>query len=406
MTRDPYIPVKLLEEITIGISDDNEQLRAFREALQENIPVPCDGFIIDELISVIEFNYDGNVRRGITAKCRRADGTEYIVAAGEVELSPHASGADYLAAYRKWQGIALSLPRSAAGTLHRLHKIESSDLDMGGPIDLVVLSVKKTTARCSPLGSDRSITLRAADLTEVVPGEIITIVPKKQWSYAGNPYLSGVIKSTRLDIEALGLLPLRLEEQGIWDPSIFYWGDEGEPLDDRIVRVIERGPWPAFKMEQVVPGRDYNNSFSDPIEEANDHKEAGDYEEANRILMELCQADLRCLDAHAHLGNLDFDHWVAGAIRHYEVGVRIGELSLGAEFKAVLPWGHIDNRPFFRCLHGFGLCLWRLSRFDEAEEVFNRILQLNPVDNLGARILLPAIQSRERWEDFKEEYPW
>ena len=405
MTREPSIPNKLPEDITIGILDENEQLQAFRQAFQENINVPCDGFVIDEPVSVIEFDYVDNARRGITAKCRRADGSEYTIAAAEIELSPHSGGADYLAAYRKWLGIAPSPPRSAAGILHRRHKIDPSDLDLSGPIELIVLSVKRTTARCSPPGSDRSITLRAAGLTEVVPGEIITIAPKKQWSYAGNPYLSGMIKSTRLDIEALGLLPLRLEEQGMWDPSIFYWGDEGEPLDDRIVRVIERGPWPAFKMEQVVPGRDYNDPFSDPIEDANDHKEAGDYEEANKILMELCQADLRCLDAHAHLGNLDFDHWAEGAIRHYEVGVRIGELSLGADFKGVLPWGHIDNRPFFRCLHGFGLCLWRLSRFDEAEDVFNWMLRLNPVDNLGARFLLPAIQSRERWEDFKEEYP-
>ena len=29
---------------------------------------------------------------------------------------------------------------------------------------------------------------------------------------------------------------------------------------------------------------------------------------ALRVLMGLCQADLRCLDAHAHLGNLAFEH--------------------------------------------------------------------------------------------------
>ena len=50
-------------------------------------------------------------------------------------------------------------------------------------------------------------------------------------------------------------------------------------------------------------------------------------------------------------------------VRHYEAGVRIGELSLGDEFDGVLSWGLIDNRPFLRCLHGYGLCLWRLGRF-------------------------------------------
>jgi hypothetical protein len=44
------------------------------------------------------------------------------------------------------------------------------------------------------------------------------------------------------------------------------------------------------------------------------------------VLVELCEADLRCLDAHAHLGNLLFDHSPADAMRHSKVGLRTGEL--------------------------------------------------------------------------------
>ena len=33
--------------------------------------------------------------------------------------------------------------------------------------------------------------------------------------------------------------------------------------------------------------------------------------------IDLCEADLRCLDAHAHLGNLMFDARPEDAIRHY-----------------------------------------------------------------------------------------
>jgi len=72
--------------------------------------------------------------------------------------------------------------------------------------------------------------------------------------------------------------------------------------------------------------------------------------------MDLCQADLRCLDAHSHLGNFIFDHYSQDAVRHYEVGLRIGELTLGKGFTGVLQWGYIDNRPFLRCMHGYGLC--------------------------------------------------
>jgi hypothetical protein len=71
----------------------------------------------------------------------------------------------------------------------------------------------------------------------------------------------------------------------------------------------------------------------------------------------------------------------------YEIGMRIGELSLGTSFDGVLPWGAIDNRPFLRCMHGYGLCLWRLGKTTEAAAIFERMLWLNPSDNQGERLI-------------------
>ena len=150
-------------------------------------------------------------------------------------------------------------------------------------------------------------------------------------------------------------------------------------------------------MEQVIPGEDPDDPDTDPILESVELKEAGDYGEARRSLMNLLLADLRCLDAHSHLGNLAFDHEPEKAIRHYEVGVRIGELSLGQNFDGLLPWGHINNRPFLRCLNGYGLCLWRLGRFKEADEVFTRMLWLNPTDNQGVRGVIDDVRNGEPW---------
>jgi tetratricopeptide (TPR) repeat protein len=113
--------------------------------------------------------------------------------------------------------------------------------------------------------------------------------------------------------------------------------------------------------------------------------------------MKLCDADLRCLDAHAHLGNLEFDHSPKKAIRHYEAGLRIGELSLPRGFDGVLTWGLINNRPFLRCMSGFGLSLWRLGRFQEADRVFERMLWLNPSDNQGARFLIRDVRAGRPW---------
>jgi hypothetical protein len=101
----------------------------------------------------------------------------------------------------------------------------------------------------------------------------------------------------------------------------------------------------------------------------------------------------RPMGRHAHLGNIAFDRGPEIAIRHYEVGFRIGELSFGESFDGLLRWGWIDNRPFLRCLKGFGLCLWRLGRFEEAENIFERMLWLNPSDNQGVRFLIDDVQA-------------
>jgi len=204
---------ELIAEITTDAYSDDEQLWAFRQAFEDDVALPADGFVIGEPILVIAIDYDGNERRGLTAKCRREAGAEY-----------------------------------------------------------------------------------------------------EDWA---------------------------------------------EPI-------IAHGPRPMFKMEQILPGEDPDDPFNDPIIQSNELKNASERAKAITILMGLCQADLRCLDAHSHLGNFVFDHHPRDAIRHYEVGLRIGELSLGDDFTGVLPWSLIDNRPFLRCMHGYGLCLWRLERFDEA----------------------------------------
>jgi len=69
----------------------------------------------------------------------------------------------------------------------------------------------------------------------------------------------------------------------------------------------------------------------------------------------------------------------------------------------VRPWGHIDDRPFLRCLHGYGSCLWRLGRFDESEGIFERMLWFNPSDNQGMRFLLENVRARKAWEESQEE---
>ena len=395
---------KMIEEITVDAYGDDEQFWAFRQAFEDNVDLPADGFVIGEPVSVIEVDYDGNERRGLSARCRREDGSEHVVAVSEVGFPQASAGANYIAAYRRWLNLdpypAETQKPSRRG---RQHKATADDIDLSKPVELVALSVKERAARCRLLGSDRVITLRASRLWEVVPGALAMVKPRKQWRYAGHPYLSGEIQSTRIDVKVLNLVPLGLEDMGQWDPKEEYWGEEGEPIEEWARPIIACGPRPMFEMEQALPGQYPDDPFHDPITRSNDLKDAGERADAAKILMELCEADLRCLDAHSHLGNLVFDHRPQDAIRHYEVGLRIGELSLGDDFNGVLPWGLIDNRPFLRCTHGYGLCLWRLGRFDEAERLFERMLWINPSDNQGVRFLIDEVKAKTGWEDRENE---
>ncbi len=290
-----------VQQVTRGAQTDDEAFRAWHRALEDRVAVPCDGFVIGEPISVVGFIYDGNPRRGLTARCRRQDDTTHVVAACDVVLPPRSVGGRYLAAYRRWLGLGTFLSESPEDARsRRQHKATPGDLELAGPVELALFSVKDTAARCQVLGTGRAITLRASRLWDAVPGEIIVVKPRKQWSYVGHPYLSGEVQSARLDVAALGFVPLRLEDEGVWDPREHYWGEDDEPIEEWAKPIIARGMRREFEMEQVLPGADGDDPESDPITESNDLKDAGDLHNALKVLMALCQAELRCLDAHAH----------------------------------------------------------------------------------------------------------
>ena len=235
-----------------------------------------------------------------------------------------------------------------------------------------MLAVKERAARCRLLGSGRVITLRAGSLHCVVAGHIVTVQPNKHWRHAGHPYLSGQIVGTRIDATALGLVPLVLRAASEWDREVEGRGDG------------DLRPRPAFELE-VPP-------IPAGLAAANiDHPDVP----AEKLL----EADLRFLDAHAHLAGRLLSlspHW---ALLHYEVGVRIGALSIGEDFEGVLPGGLAGNRSLLRCLAGYGSCLRQIGRGDEAARVLERVLRLDPDDRQGVRSRLSAVRAREPWID-------
>ena len=267
---------------------------------------------------------------------------------------------------------------------------------------MVVLAVKQRATKCRIVPGGEIVLLRP--VVNEVEGELITVRPNKIWRYRKMNNMTGKIVARRIDIPALGLTPLLLRDEEIWDPQEQYWAEEYQPLEPCFKPIIEYGKRSSFEMEQIIPF-DNPEKCTDPIWEAADAHQAGDYETAYRLIEKVLIADLRCLDAHAHLGAWDLNQNDASgytldrARRHYEVGIGIGELSFPSGCNIVLPWIRIDNRPFLRCLHGYGLCLWRMGQFEQARQVFEKMLWLNPSDNQGARFLLDEVEARRPWHD-------
>jgi hypothetical protein len=260
----------------------------------------------------------------------------------------------------------------------------------GGKMKLVALDAGFNTIKAYKLcDKEKKIVWRGTQeiYDELVEGEIFEVAVKREWIFGSTTYVSGPIVQHCIDIPALGLDPLPVRH---WDPKI-----------------------KEYEMEQIIPGlgEDFDD---DPIVNAMDLKAMGNYAGATDILLQELALDLRCIDAHVHLGHIIFEDgnsklWTSMALRHYMVGVALGEFFLGEGFKGKLPWGMIDNRPYLRALQGQCLAFWALGQMKEAEQVAKKLLKLCPGDNLGVRFILPEIQAGVTYLDYwkkEEESPY
>ena len=239
----------LLDEILVDAHGEDEQLWAMAGAFGEAMDLPADGFVVGQPVSVLGIDYGGQLLRGLVARCRDGRGEEHEVALADVVFHEGTAAARHVGAYRRWMG----LEPLAAPAARQQHKAEPQDIESGRTTDLVVLGVMERAARCRLLGTERVLTLRAADLDEVAPGQIVTVDPRKQWRYGNHPYLSGEIQSARIDIPALGLVPLKLEDWGSWDPAEPYWGEPDEPRRTGNRRSSSVDPAPSTRWSRCCP---------------------------------------------------------------------------------------------------------------------------------------------------------
>lgn len=243
-------------------------------------------------------------------------------------------------------------------------------------IEMVAISAGNNNIKAWRIDNGERVVWRGRNYDPaVVEGEIFEIKLEKAWVFNKGHFITGKIISNRIDISALGL----------------------EPLPVHCIDFRKR----EYEMEQVIPGAQADE-IEDPITDAVDLKNMGLIDEAWDLLCRLLEQDLRCIDAHVHMGNFTFgdgqsEYWVRQALTHYSVGVEMGRFFLGSSFSGKLPWGLIDNRPFLRALHGQCLCYWALNDSASAAKVARYLLKLNPDDNQGVRLILPDIEAGNAW---------
>ncbi len=191
------------------------------------------------------------------------------------------------------------------------------------------------------------------------------------------------------------LTPLKLQSCGHWDPNKQELFEGNDDVDTLIYsNVVAFGTRSCWEMEQILPGdipgsADY---MDDPILKGLDIREHEGFDASIQHFKSLLKVDARCLDAYAHIGNTYYhieEHWaITQAKSYYKQGAAIGWAAIGKHINDVFLWGLIDNRPFLRCLKGFGLCLLWQNKVNDALAVFRHMLLFNPIDNQGIRFII------------------
>jgi tetratricopeptide (TPR) repeat protein len=148
-----------------------------------------------------------------------------------------------------------------------------------------------------------------------------------------------------------------------------------------ILRQMAKHEW-IFRLPRI------GEEVDDRVEDGIDWMDA-DLKRSVSIFRKLIREYPEHIDAHHHLAlTLDLMGRTDEAFELWEKAVTTALKFFPSHFSMEqdrLEWGHIENRPFLRLYHSFGLQLMKRGETENALDVFEKILTLNPNDNQGAR---------------------
>ena len=150
---------------------------------------------------------------------------------------------------------------------------------------------------------------------------------------------------------------------------------------------IDRNDW-IFQDPTIT------DEIDDKLDEALDIWRAGYTERAENMLRAVVEECPNHIDALHHLSLIYKEQGrELEAYVFCQAAVSIGLHAIPRKFKwdnSRVTWGFWENRPFMRAYHNLGLWHFHSDRYDNAIEIFERLLSVNWNDNLGVRYLLPV----------------
>lgn len=130
---------ELIDEVLVDAYGEDEHLWSFRQAFEDHARLPFTGQVVGVDVEVLEVDYDGDERRGLVARCRRAGGAHTVSLLDVSPIGPITlSTRELLDAYRRWSStepLPAASTRSAAPWVYP--RFTPPDVDTEPPLALV-----------------------------------------------------------------------------------------------------------------------------------------------------------------------------------------------------------------------------------------------------------------------------
>jgi hypothetical protein len=107
---------ELIDSVTLDAYGADEELTAFLTVFDDAVELPCPANVLDIDVDVLAFDFEGDERRGLVARCQRVGGrSSYVVSLADIRFERDSVAAWLHAAFRTWLGLETFPARRPAG---------------------------------------------------------------------------------------------------------------------------------------------------------------------------------------------------------------------------------------------------------------------------------------------------